>query len=229
MGRRCTRGSALAGQGDPRFLGMGAIEHHGVADNSAERGAAAARQLLGRGLFVRWLAQPDLHELVLVECLVEGAEHGFGDSALADKDDWLGWMREAAQVAALGARERGGGGLGVRTGHGEGSWRVGVERGWGRRRWRCGAHGSPIPLGNVFPSHELPENDRAIAEDIPSLAAIIDERIKIYSKHFVTIEDPSSQSTAAATSSAPTAEWTPAPVASARPRAARSARLDALP
>ena len=78
-----------------------------MSDYATNGGARAFSECRGRGLFVRWLAQPHLDELMARKCLVERANKRIAQAAFADEDDRFQRMSQSAQVAALGSVEDG--------------------------------------------------------------------------------------------------------------------------
>ena len=72
-----------------------------MPDEPAELGTTDIRELLGPGLLVFGLTQPDLYQLVVAECGVESSHHAGTDAGLADLDDGSQFMRQPAKKLAL--------------------------------------------------------------------------------------------------------------------------------
>jgi hypothetical protein len=101
--------SVAAGELDLGRVGVGAVEHDGVSHDAAEGGLGRVRELARHGLFVAGLAQADLDQLVVRQGGGDRLLDRRAHAPLADEHDRLERMGEAAQIAALGAVEHGGG------------------------------------------------------------------------------------------------------------------------
>ncbi len=79
-----------------------------MTDDTAECSAGLLGEVLGRGLLVLGLVEPDLDQLMIGEGRVDGTQNGFRRPAAADLDHGFQRMGLAAQEAALEALEFGG-------------------------------------------------------------------------------------------------------------------------
>jgi hypothetical protein len=86
---------------------MRAIQEHGIAENLGNLAVRPLRDRLGGVVAIEpgGLADPELHELVIVERVLDGGNQAVIDAALADLDDRAEFMTQGAKVAALLAGE----------------------------------------------------------------------------------------------------------------------------
>jgi hypothetical protein len=97
-------------QDDHRIVGVRAVQQHGVAQHLRDLAVGLVRDRL-RGVVaieLGGLADLDLHELVIVERLLDGGDQAVIDPALADLNDGLQIMTETAEMTTLLASEHGG-------------------------------------------------------------------------------------------------------------------------
>jgi hypothetical protein len=97
-------------QDDLRILRVRAIEEHHVAEYLRDLAAGALGDCL-RGIVAfeaRGFADLDLHQLVIVERLVDGCNEALIDPTLADLDGRLELMPESAKMTTLFAGQHGG-------------------------------------------------------------------------------------------------------------------------
>ncbi len=94
-------GASTNGQFDLGRFRVASVEDHRVPDQPAELSMTDSRELLGHGLLVFGLTQPDLHQLVVAKCGVECSRHACTDTRLADLDDGSQLMRQPAKKFSL--------------------------------------------------------------------------------------------------------------------------------
>ena len=82
---------------------MGAVQEHGVAEHLGDLAVGPRGDRLGGivAIELRGLADLDLHELVIVERLLDGGDEPVVDPVLADLDDRPQPMTQTAKVTTL--------------------------------------------------------------------------------------------------------------------------------
>ena len=89
---------------------MRAVQEHGVAEHLRDLAVGLVRDRLGGivAIELRGLADLDLHELVIVERLLDGGDQSVVDPVFADLNERPQTMTETAKMTTLLAGEHGG-------------------------------------------------------------------------------------------------------------------------
>jgi hypothetical protein len=100
----------MSRQEDRGILGMRAIQEHRVAEDLGDLAAGLVRDRIGGVVAIELggLADLDLHELVIIERLLDRGDEALVDPVLADLHDRLEIMTETTKMTTLLAGEHSG-------------------------------------------------------------------------------------------------------------------------